>query len=85
MNLHPTTDLKTNVNAAINSTLSRTLITSFTTLLVVLVLFIFGGEVIRGFSFALLIGVIVGTYSSVFIASPVTVDLLNLEAKKTKV
>ena len=62
-------------NDAINSTLSRTLITSGTVLLVVIVLFIFGGEVLRGFSFALIIGVIIGTYSSIFIASPLVVDL----------
>ncbi len=62
-------------NAAINSTLNRTLITSFTTMIVVLILFIFGGEVLRGFSFALLVGILVGTYSSVFIASPVVIDL----------
>ena len=80
--LHPTTDLKTNVNGAINSTLSRTLITSATTLIVVLVLFLMGGEVIRGFSFALLIGIMVGTYSSVFIASPVMVDLISRNKKK---
>ena len=62
-------------NTAINSTLSRTLITSGTVLLVVIVLFIFGGEVLRGFSFALIIGVIIGTYSSIFIASPLVIDL----------
>lgn len=62
-------------NSAINSTLSRTLITSGTVLLVVVVLFIFGGEVLRGFSFALIIGVVIGTYSSIFIASPLVVDL----------
>ncbi len=58
------------MNVAINQTLPRTLLTSLTTLLVVLTLLIFGGEVIRGFSVALLIGVVVGTYSSVFVASP---------------
>jgi len=63
------------VNRSINSTLSRTLITSSTTLLVVLVLFIFGGEVLRGFAFALIIGILVGTYSSIFVASPVVVEL----------
>jgi preprotein translocase subunit SecF len=63
------------VNKSINSTLSRTVITSSTTLLVVLVLFIFGGEVLRGFAFALVIGVLVGTYSSIFVASPVVVEL----------
>jgi len=63
------------VNKSINSTLSRTVITSSTTLLVVSVLFIFGGEVLRGLAFALVIGVLVGTYSSIFIASPVVVEL----------
>lgn len=62
------------VNIAVNNTLSRTFITSLTTLLVVLILFIFGGDGIRGFAFALLMGVIVGTYSSIFIATPVVVD-----------
>lgn len=61
-------------NDAINSTLSRTLITSGTTLIVVIVLLIFGGEVLRGFSFALFIGIAIGTYSSIFIASPVVLD-----------
>ena len=63
------------VNKSINSTLSRTVITSSTTLLVVAVLFIFGGEVLRGFAFALIVGVLVGTYSSIFVASPVVVEL----------
>lgn len=62
-------------NGAINSTLSRTIITSGTVLLVVVVLFIFGGEVLRGFSFALIVGVVIGTYSSIFIASPLVIDL----------
>ena len=66
-------------NDAINQTMGRTLITSFTTLVVVLVLLIFGGEVLRGFSFALLIGVLVGTYSSIYIATPVVVDLMKRE------
>lgn len=63
------------VNRSINNTLSRTLVTSGTTLLVVTVLFIFGGEVLRGFAFALILGVLIGTYSSVFVASPVVVEL----------
>jgi SecD/SecF fusion protein len=63
------------VNDAINDTLSRTIITAGTTLLVVVVLLFFGGEVLRGFAFALFVGVIVGTYSSVFIAAPIVVDL----------
>ncbi|MBL7871914.1 MAG: protein translocase subunit SecDF [Cyclobacteriaceae bacterium] len=62
-------------NDAINSTLGRTLITSGTTLVVVVVLLIFGGEVLRGFSFALVIGIGVGTFSSIFIAAPVVLDL----------
>ena len=62
-------------NLSINNTMNRTLITSFTTLIVVLILLIFGGEVLRGFSFALFVGIIVGTYSSVFIATPSVIDL----------
>src|SRR5690606_22540893 len=79
---HPSKDLKTLADMAINSTLSRTLMTSLTTLIVVLVLFLFGGEVIRGFAFALLVGIGVGTYSSIFVATPLVVDLLSREKKK---
>ncbi len=64
-------DLRLIINTSINNTLSRTIITSGTTLLVVLALFIFGGGVIHDFAFTLLVGVIIGTYSSIFIASPV--------------
>lgn len=78
---HPSTEIVANVNNAINSTLSRTLMTSFTTILVVLILFIFGGEAIRGFSFALLVGILVGTYSSIFIASSIVVDTLKIGQK----
>ena len=63
------------VNRSVNTTLSRTVITSSTTLLVVATLFIFGGEVLRGFAFALIIGILIGTYSSVFVATPVVVEL----------
>jgi len=63
--------LKEIINLGVNQSLSRTIITSLTTLLVVLALFIWGGAIIHGFAFALLIGVIVGTYSSDFIAAPV--------------
>ena len=63
------------VNRSINNTLSRTIVTSGTTLLVVVVLFIFGGEVLRGFAFGLILGVTIGTYSSVFVAAPVVVEL----------
>jgi len=70
------------VNAALNSTLSRTINTSVTTFFVLFVIFIFGGEVIRGFMFALMIGVVVGTYSSLFIATPIMVDTLKEEEAK---
>jgi SecD/SecF fusion protein len=63
------------VNRSINETLSRTIMTSLTVFLTLLILFIFGGEVTRGFSFAMLIGVITGTYSSIFVAAPILVDL----------
>ena len=62
------------INRAINETLSRTIMTSLTVFLTILILFIFGGEVTRGFAFAMLIGVITGTYSSIFVAAPVLVD-----------
>ncbi|PSQ88362.1 MAG: protein translocase subunit SecF [Bacteroidetes bacterium QS_8_64_10] len=74
-NLFKTRPYNEIVNHSINTTLSRTVITSVTTLFVVTTLFIFGGEVLRGFSFALIIGVLIGTYSSVFVASPVVVEL----------
>ena len=66
-----------NINSAINSTLSRTLNTSLTTLVVLLTIFVFGGESLRGFMFAMIVGVIVGTYSSVFIATPIMYDALG--------
>lgn len=71
----PTMEKKDLINLAINSTLSRTIVTSLTVLFVVVVLFIFGGSSIKGFAFCLLIGVIFGTYSSIFIASPIVADL----------
>ena len=67
-------DKGTIINRAINQTLSRTLMTSLTVFLTILILFIFGGEVTRGFAFAMLIGVITGTYSSIFVAAPILVD-----------
>jgi preprotein translocase subunit SecF len=63
------------MNSSINQTLRRTILTSLTTLLVVVTLLLIGGEVIKGFSFALFIGILVGTYSSIFIASPVVLGL----------
>ena len=67
-------DNGTIINRAINETLSRTIMTSLTVFLTILILFIFGGEVTRGFAFAMLVGVITGTYSSIFVAAPVLVD-----------
>ncbi|MBN2174524.1 MAG: protein translocase subunit SecDF [Bacteroidales bacterium] len=76
-------ELNVNINAALNSTLARTINTSGTTLLVLFAIFLFGGEIIRGFTFALLIGILVGTYSSVFNASPIAYDLVSrLQNKK---
>ncbi len=72
--LHPKHGQTQQINSALNSTLSRTINTSMTTFVVLLIIFIFGGEVIRGFVFALMIGVIVGTYSSLAIATPVMID-----------
>ncbi|MCX2839676.1 protein translocase subunit SecDF [Salinimicrobium sp. MT39] len=83
-NEHPSWTKKDAINAAINSTVSRTINTSLTTLVVLLAIFIFGGESIRGFMFALIVGVIVGTYSSIFIATPITYDTFNKETKKRK-
>jgi SecD/SecF fusion protein len=70
-------DFKEVVNASINTTLSRTINTSLTMILVLLIMFIFGGESIRGFIFAMLVGILVGTYSSLFIATPVVYDTMN--------
>ena len=80
--LHPKTELRNNINNGLNSTLARTINTSGTTLIVLLIIFLFGGEVIRGFTFALLIGILVGTYSSLFVASPIAYDLLKINSKK---
>ncbi|MEQ9439692.1 MAG: protein translocase subunit SecDF [Cyclobacteriaceae bacterium] len=75
LGLNPRLPLAQAVNDSVNNVMSRTLITSLTTLMVVFILLVFGGEVLRGFSFALFIGILVGTYSSIYIASPVVVDL----------
>ena len=63
------------INRSVNETLSRTILTSITTLIVIVILFLLGGGVIHDFAFALLIGIIVGTYSSIFVASPVVILL----------
>tara|TARA_X000001036_G_scaffold389094_1_gene385810 strand:- start:1062 stop:1904 length:843 start_codon:yes stop_codon:yes gene_type:complete len=75
MSLNPYRDKKKIFNTSLNQTLKRTLVTSLTTLIVVLVLYIYGGDVLQPFSIALIIGIILGTYSSIFIASPVTLFL----------
>ena len=75
VNLFKTDPFEEVVNRSINATLSRTVVTSITTFIVVSILFFFGGEVLRGFSFALIVGVVIGTYSSIFVASPTIVEL----------
>ena len=85
--LYPKRDLKTNINEACNSTLARTVNTVSTVLVVLIAMAIFGGEVIRGFSIALIVGVVVGAYSSVFMATPIVYDIyrwLDKRGKKPK-
>ena len=76
-NINKSWEVTKTVDNALNSTLSRTLNTSFTTLVVLVSIFLFGGESIRGFMFALIVGVLVGTYSSVFVATPIMFDTLK--------
>ena len=80
--LYPKRDIKTNIDNAICATLSRTVNTSMTTLVTLLAIFFFGGETIRGFVFALILGVVIGTYSSVFIATPIAYDCQRKKAAK---
>jgi SecD/SecF fusion protein len=82
--LYPDKEKNDIINAAINSTMSRTLITGLTTLFTVFVLWLFGSGSIKGFAFALVLGVVVGTYSSIFIASPIMSDLSKGDIKLTK-
>lgn len=84
LGLYPKRNLKENVNNAINSTLSRTINTSGTTLVTLLAIFFFGGETIRGFIFALTVGVVVGTAATIFIATPVAYDLMTKRGKLDK-
>ena len=84
LGMYPKRNLKENVNNAINSTLSRTINTSGTTLVTLLAIFFFGGETIRGFIFALTVGVIVGTVATIFIATPIAYDLMSKRAKLDK-
>lgn len=80
--LYPKRDRKSVMNDSINSMLSRTFSTSVSTILVLLIIFMFGGETIRGFIFAMLFGIVIGTYSSIFVASPITYELFKKKAKK---
>ncbi len=80
--LYPKRSIGENINKAINSTLSRTLNTSGTTFVTLLAIFLFGGETIRGFVFALMFGIIVGTYSSVFVATPVAYEMMTKGKEK---
>ncbi len=82
LGLHPKRDRTEVVDSALNSTISRTVNTSLTTFVVLLVIFLFGGEVIQGFVFALMLGVVVGTYSSLFIATPVAFSAIDAKNKK---
>lgn len=82
--LYPKREKSVNINDALNNTLSRTFSTSMSTFVVLLAIFIFGGETIQGFVFALLVGVIVGTYSSVFIASPIAYDIQLAQVKRAE-
>jgi SecD/SecF fusion protein len=81
VHIHPKRSLKVNMDSAMNHTLRRTLNTSLTTLVVLIIIFVFGGENIRGFIFALLVGIGIGTYSSVFVASPIVYEA-SKQAKK---
>lgn len=81
----PNMDKVTVINRAINDTLSRTVMTSVTVFLTLLILFLVGGEVTRGFAFAMLIGVVTGTYSSIFVAAPVLVDMDKSDKLKMEV
>ena len=84
--LHPKADFSQNVNEALNSTLSRTMNTSLTTLVTMLAIAIFGGEVIRGLAVALILGIVIGTYASIFIATPIMFDVTKkAEAKAAKI
>ena len=80
--LHPKADFRQNVNEALNSTLSRTMNTSLTTLITMLAIAIFGGEVIRGLAVALILGIVIGTYASIFIATPIMFDVTKKAASK---
>jgi len=83
--LYPKRERAQVMNESINAMISRTFSTSFSTILVLLIIFIFGGETIRGFIFAMLFGIVIGTYSSIFIAAPVTYEMYKRKAKKEEI
>ena len=85
VNLHPKTSWKDNMNNAVNSTLTRSFNTSGSTLVVLLAIFIFGGDTIRGFIFALLVGVLAGTFSSVFLSTPFAYVLMKGHKKDKQI
>ena len=82
--LYPSREVKVNMNASINSTINRTINTSFSTLAVLVAVFIFGGEVIRGFIFAMIVGITVGVFSSVYLTIPFVYDLIKNKMNKIK-
>jgi preprotein translocase subunit SecF len=82
LKIHKTIPLEENINRAINNTFSRTIITGLSTMFMIIVLIIFGGEVLRGFAFALFVGMITGTYSSIFVASAFVLEYANRSGKK---
>lgn len=82
LKIHKTAPLEDNINKAINKTMRRTIVTSATTLFVVTVLLFFGGEVLRGFAFTLFFGILVGTYSSIFVASPIVLEYAMKSKKR---
>jgi len=83
LKLHPKRNRELNIDEALNSTLRRTFSTSLSTAVVLLAIFLFGGTTIRGFTFALLIGIIVGTYSSLFVATPIAYEIQKRLTKKS--
>ena len=82
MGLYPKRELQTQMNESLNSTLSRTFSTSMSTFVVLLTIFIFGGETIRGFVFAILLGIVIGTFSTLFVATPISYEILSRQRTK---
>jgi SecD/SecF fusion protein len=84
LGLHQSWTFEENINKSLSSTLARTINTAGTTLVVLFAIFLFGGDSIKGFTFALIVGIVVGTYSSIFVASPIMYDLTKKLDKKKK-